>query len=86
MNAITIRNLPPDVARVIRQKAKIEGTSLNRTVINLLRERVDPPKRRTKGTRYRDLSALAGSWTRAEAAEFNKHLAAQRKIDPELWK
>lgn len=86
MNAITIRNLPPDVARVIRQKAKFEGTSLNRTVINLLRERVTEPRRSAKKTRYRDLSALAGSWTRAEAAEFNKHLAAQRRIDPELWK
>ena len=86
MNAITIRNLPPEVARVIRHKAKIEGTSLNRTVINLLRERVSQPKNAAKRTRYRDLSALAGSWTRAEATEFNKHLAAQRKIDPELWK
>jgi len=86
MKAITIRNLPADVARVIRQKAKIEGTSLNRTVINLLRERVSAPKKPCKRTRYRDLSALAGSWTRAEAAEFNKHLSAQRKIDSELWK
>ena len=27
MNAITIRNLPPDLARAIREKAKAEGFS-----------------------------------------------------------
>jgi hypothetical protein len=29
---------------------------------------------------------LAGSWSKKEAAEFDKALAAQRTIDPELWK
>jgi plasmid stability protein len=86
MNAITIRNLPPDLARAIREKAKADGTSLNRTVINLLRDRPDVPKSRPQRARYRDLEALAGSWTKAQAAEFEKELAAQRKIDPELWK
>ena len=38
MGAITVRNLPPDLARAIRQKAKRERTSLNRTVISLLEE------------------------------------------------
>jgi plasmid stability protein len=86
MNAITIRNLPPDLARTIREKARTEGTSLNRTVINLLRERAAANKSGRQRTRYRDLDALAGSWTKAQAAEFEKELAAQRKIDPELWK
>ena len=36
MSAITVRNLPPELARVIRQKAKKEKASLNRTVISLL--------------------------------------------------
>jgi len=86
MNPITIRNLPPDVARVIRQKSKNEGTSLNRTVINLIREKVTPVNKPPKRTRYRDLDGLAGSWTKEEAAAFDKDRAAQRKIDPELWK
>ncbi len=86
MKAITIRNLPPELARLIRQKAKSEGTSINKTVIKLLQQRV-----RTEGnvgarTRHHDLDALAGSWTKEEAAAFEKHLASQRQIDPELWK
>ncbi len=86
MNAITIRNLPPDLARTIRQRAKADGTSLNRTVINLLRERTAATKNGRPRARYRDLDALAGTWTKAQAAEFEKELAAQRKIDLELWK
>jgi len=85
VKAITVRNVPPDLARVIHQKAKVEGTSLNRTVINLLRESVSSSKSQAKRTRYRDLDALAGSWTKAQAAAFNEDLAAQRKLDPELW-
>ena len=74
---VTLRNIPPDIARAIRQRAKRDGTSLNRTVINLLQE---------KPTRYRDLDAFAGSWTKEQADEFDRTLAEQRKIDPEMWK
>jgi hypothetical protein len=35
---------------------------------------------------YRDLDVLAGTWSAAEAAAFDKALAEQRSIDPELWK
>jgi plasmid stability protein len=86
VKAITIRNLPSDLARLIRQRAKDDGTSINKTVINLLEEHARTGNHVRKRTRYRDLEALAGSWTKEEAAAFEKHLAAQRKIDRELWK
>jgi hypothetical protein len=35
---------------------------------------------------YHDLAHLAGSWTKEEAAAFDKLIAEQRTIDPELWK
>jgi hypothetical protein len=35
---------------------------------------------------YDDLDHLAGLWSREEAAEFDKTLKAQRKVDAELWK
>jgi len=34
---------------------------------------------------YHDLDHLAGFWTKEEAAEFDKALDAQRKIDERLW-
>ncbi len=38
-----------------------------------------------KGVLYHDLDHLAGLWTKEEAAEFDKALAAQRKIDCSSW-
>ena len=38
MKAITLRNLPPDVARTVQQRAKLKKTSVNKAVIELLEE------------------------------------------------
>ena len=38
MNPITVRNLPPAVARAVREKARKEKMSLNKAVVRLLEE------------------------------------------------
>ncbi len=86
MKAITLRNLPPELARVIRRKASEKGTSLNRVVISLLEERVGIRGKKKERPLHHDLDALAGSWTEEEASAFEKTLARQRTIDPDLWK
>jgi phosphopantetheinyl transferase (holo-ACP synthase) len=45
-------------------------------------------KEEKKGTEalHREIDILAGSWSKKEAAEFDKALALQRSIDPDLWK
>lgn len=87
MKAITLRNLPPDLAKAVRREAERKQTSINKAVISLLASKADIQKKK-KGRKphYRDLDALAGSWSKKEAAEFDKALAAQRTIDPDLWK
>ena len=87
MKAITLRNLPPEVAKAVRKEADQQRTSINKAVINLLERKAEGrKKRRREIASYDDLDALAGSWTAQEAAEFDKALAAQRTIDLELWK
>ena len=86
MKAITLRNIPPEVARAIRRKAETERTSLNRAVVSLLEERLGAAGRKRNKIRHGDLDFLAGSWTRQEARAFDKALAEQRVIDPDLWK
>lgn len=86
MKAITLRNLPPDLARRIRQKAKAGRTSLNRTVIALLEESVNGPAHAGTPAVHHDLDGLAGSWSAEEAAAFDEALAGQRRIDLEIWK
>jgi hypothetical protein len=34
---------------------------------------------------HHDLDALFGAWSDREAAAFDRHLAEQRRIDPDLW-
>jgi hypothetical protein len=85
MRAITIRNIPPEVERVIKKRAQKEG-SLNRAVIKLLEESVGMGAKNGKARRYHDLDHLFGSWTKAQADEFDRALAEQRKIHPDDWK
>ena len=84
MKAITLRNIPPQLAKTLEKEAKASDTSLNKTVIRLL-ERATGLLPRPGRRRYHDLDELAGSWTPQEACEFERELADQRKIDPELW-
>ena len=87
MKAITLRNLPPELAKTIRQKAEQQGTSINKAVINLLEEGTGiRDKKNGKKSLHHDLDSLAGSWTKEEAEEFDKSLASQRAIDLDLWR
>ncbi len=82
MKAVTLRNVPPELADLLEEEAKATGASMNKTVIRLL-ERATGIARRTR--RHHDLDHLAGSWTDEEAREFERELARQRRVDPELW-
>lgn len=85
MKAVTLRNLPPHLDKTIRARAREKRMSVNKAVITLLEEHVN---RDTKNpsTLHHDLDDLCGSWTKAEARVFDRALAKQRSIDPDLWK
>ncbi len=86
MKAVTLRSLPPEVSKMIRQEAKRKGTSINKAVISLLqRKAAAEEKAKHRRAVYHDLDALAGSWSKKEGASFDKALAAQRRIDLDLW-
>jgi plasmid stability protein len=89
MKAITIRNIPPRIARRISQRAARDHTSLNKTVINMLGESAPPAAGAQERAAQRpriDVSMLVGSWTEEEADEFNAYLKETRRVDPEMWK
>lgn len=86
MGAITVRNLPPELARVIRQKAKREKVSLNRAVIDLLEEASGLGKSAKAEGLHHDLDHLAGVWSQEVYEEMMEAVREQRQIEPELWK
>ncbi len=81
---ITVRNLPPAVAKAVRDRARKEKLSLNRTVIRLLEEATG--EKRARKVVHHDLDHLAGRWSEEEYQRFMAALAEQRRIDPEMWK
>ncbi len=84
MKAVTLRNLPAELERVILNRARETGLSINKTVIALLEESLGP--RKIKRVRHHELDGLCGAWSNVEADRFDDTLAEQRTIDSEMWK
>jgi len=87
MKQITIWSIPEEVRKTVQREAAQKGLSLNKAFISLLERAVrgkGPEKK--KKTLYHDLDHFAGLWSREEAAEFDKNVRSQRKVDSELWK
>jgi hypothetical protein len=74
----TIRGVPQEVDRVLRQKAAHLKISLNQVVVDEL------TRATIGGARKADFSGLVGQWTPDPG--FDEVIAAQRQIDPEKWK
>jgi plasmid stability protein len=76
----TVRNIPADLDRALKARAKKTGKSVNQLALEALSQSVGlAPKRR-------NLRDMPGAWSKREATEFDKFLAQHRRIDEELWK
>jgi hypothetical protein len=84
MSGITVRGLPPAVAKAVKEKARREKLSLNKAVVRLLEEATGNADRGKKMVHH-DLDRLAGTWSEAEYQEFLEALHDQRRIDPAMW-
>lgn len=83
MKHLTIRNIPPDLARALDVERKRRGWSLTRTVKELLRKSLGlgPGEVYDNGLR-----GLAGGWTDQDLRDFEEATAVFERIDEELWK
>jgi len=80
-NQYTIRNLPRELDKTLRQKAKKAGKSLNTVVLETL----------TRGAGFGDkpvvhhnLEKYIGTWV--DDPEFHKVVEEHERIDEEMWK
>ncbi len=77
----TIRNIPVEVDRRLRDSARHLHRSLNQALLDLLSRAAGLSQAPAP---YRDLDSFFGSWT--ADPQVDKALAEQRKIDRKLWK
>ena len=83
MNAshLTVRNLPEDLADALAREKQRRGTSLNKTVIDLLEQSLG-----VHGARSNGLRKLAGTWTANQQREFLDSIRCLDEIDRDLWR
>lgn len=77
----TIRDVPIELDRRLRDGARRTNRSLNRTLVELLERAAGVAQ--TAST-YKDLDSFFGSWT--ADIEVDRALAEQRRIDKKLWR
>ncbi|MCX6590892.1 MAG: hypothetical protein NTZ56_05150 [Acidobacteria bacterium] len=73
----TIRGIPEELDRVLRQKARQKKVSLNQVILEDLASVCQVERKK------RDLSAIAGRWV--EDPGFDAVIAAQRPVNWEMW-
>jgi plasmid stability protein len=83
MAYLTVRNLPADVARALRNEKRRSGKSLNQTVIDLLRQALGIG---WGGPESNGLEKLAGTWSQQEFDRFECATAVFEQIDEEQWR
>jgi plasmid stability protein len=83
MRHLTVRNVPGDLAGALEREKRRRGTSLNQTVLDLLRQALGAG---TGSPKSNGLAALAGDWTAAECRTFEASIAVMERIDRGLWR
>lgn len=81
MKQYTIRNIPADVDRVLRRRAKELGKSFNQVALEALAAGAAVSLRPK-----RDFSEVKGSLSRKQAEELEEEIRLQRQVDPDLWR
>jgi plasmid stability protein len=80
---LTVRNLPPAVARALQTERRRRGKSLNQVVIDILATALGTAE---DSHRSNGLEKLAGGWTEKQADHFDDAVACFEEIDQELWR
>ena len=75
---LTVRGVSDEVGTRLQVLAREKGLSVNATVLEILEAAVGGDERR-RLERY-------ATWTADDLAEFEEVLAAQRRIDADLWR
>lgn len=84
MSVMTIRGIDDTMAKVLKEKAKQEGTSVNTVLLRTLRESLGLKKKK-RTIIYNDLDHLAGTWSEKDFLEFQEKIADFETVDKKMW-
>jgi hypothetical protein len=82
MSQISLKQVPENIDILIRSISKKQNKSIDRTVISLLEKALEI---KDDSNKKRDLSSLAGTWSKSQFEEFERNTALFGKIDREIW-
>ena len=85
LRPLTLRNLPPALARAVKDRAARDGVSLNKAVIRMLEEGLRAPRAKP-GKVGHALDDFIGVLSSAEADELIRLAAEERKANAERWR
>ena len=83
MHQLSIRGLEDEALAALKARAQADKASVNTTVLRLLDEALG--RAPAAAGRHADLDTLAGTWSAADADEFEQGTAAFREIESSLW-
>ena len=83
MKTMTVRNIPDEVATLLKDMAATSETSVNTMVVRVLANGVLPDKKKRVKS---DFSKYCGGWSQKEFDDFEAAVADCGKVNPEDWK
>ena len=86
MRSITIHNIDGQLADLIKATAKSKGTSINKTIQELLEESLGIKLPRKDSLNSKDFSEFCGLWSKKDLKEFEEKTKEFEEIRQEDWK
>ena len=86
MTNLSIRGLDDKALATLKRRAAQEDASVNTLVVRLIEQGLGLRRAKPSLIRHDDLDALAGTWRKQDASEFEGATAPFAKVDAELWK
>lgn len=84
MKSITIHGLDDPLDSLIREQAKNQGTSLNKTIKKILEEALGVRPRK-EDSRKKDFQDLFGVWNESDMQDFESAMKDFERVDAEDW-
>lgn len=86
MANLSIRGLDAQALAELKSRAAKEDASVNTLVLRLIEQGLGHRRAKSAARRHDDLDALAGSWSKGDAAAFERATAPFDEVDAKLWK